>query len=298
MDPDNLYFDLNVRELSSSAKTIFNLVPKNTIPSTISLPSYFKIAGTAKGTTKIVNANLKMTSTLGNAAVRASVDLKRKNQERYNILANLQNLQIGKIIQNKDLGSITGQISVKGQSFDLKQANADLKGDISSVYYNGYTYRNMALDGKINRGAYVINLDSKDPNANLKLFASGVYNENNPTIKVNGTIRKLDLNKLGFYDDQMILAGDLDGDFTSLNPDAPNGYLQLENFAISDTKDVFPVQEVLLTALSTADSNRITLKSQIADVDLKGKYKLTQILAHFKIPLTNIISFKNPGQKP
>ena len=297
MDPDHLYYDLNVRELSSSAKTIFNLVPKNTIPSNISLPSYFKIAGTAKGTTKIVNADLKMTSTLGNAAIRASVDMKRKNQERYNVLANLQNLQIGKIIQNKDLGSITGQISVKGQSFDFKKANADLKGDIASVYYNGYTYRNMALDGKINRGAYVINLDSKDPNANLKLLASGVYNENNPTIKVNGTIRKLDLNKLGFYDDQMILAGNLDGDFTSLNPDAPNGYLHLENFAISDTKDVFPVQEVFLTALSTADSNRITLKSQIADVDLRGKYKLTQIFGSLQQTINQYYQFQKPGTK-
>ncbi len=55
-----------------------------------------------------MNTNLKVTTTLGNAGIRASVDIKRKDQERYDILANLQNLQIGKIIQNKDLGSITG----------------------------------------------------------------------------------------------------------------------------------------------------------------------------------------------
>src|SRR5690606_22148841 len=112
MTPENLAYDLNVRELSSSAKTIFNLVPKNTLPSNISLPSHFKIAGTAKGTTQVVNTNLSLTSTLGNAAVRASVDMRRKNQERYDVLANLQNLQIGQIIQNKDLRGITGQISV------------------------------------------------------------------------------------------------------------------------------------------------------------------------------------------
>src|SRR5690606_8597732 len=111
----------------------------------------------------------------------------------------------------------TGQVSVKGQGFDLNSAIADIKGNIVSVFYNGYTYRNMALAGKINRGAYVLNLDSKDPNANLKLLASGVYRENNPTVKVNGSIRKLDLNKLGFYSDPMILAGNLDADFTSLN---------------------------------------------------------------------------------
>ncbi|MBD8018880.1 translocation/assembly module TamB domain-containing protein [Kaistella pullorum] len=295
MSPENLAYDLNIRDFSSSAKTVFNLVPKNTIPSNISLPSQFKIAGTAKGTTQLLNTNLRLTSTLGNAAVRGSVDMRRKNQERYDVLANLQNLQIGRIIQNKDLQGITGQISVKGQGFEPKSAIADIKGNIGSVYYNGYTYCNMALAGKINRGAYRLNLDSKDPNANLKLLASGVYNEKNPTVKVNGSIQKLDLNKLGFYSDQMILAGNLDADFTSLNPDAPNGFLHLKNFAISDTKDVFPIEEVMLTAVSTADSNRIELLSQVADVELTGKYKLTQIFGSLQQTINQYYEFQKPG---
>jgi hypothetical protein len=41
----------------------------------------------------------------------------------------------------------------------------------------------------------------------MKLAASGVYNEKNPTVKVNGAITKLDLNKLGFYEKPMIVAG-------------------------------------------------------------------------------------------
>lgn len=297
MNPDNLYYDLNVREISSSAKTIFNLVPKNTIPSNIALPSYFKIAGTAKGSTKIVNTNLKLTSTLGNAAIRASVDMTRKNAEKYDVLANLQNLQIGKIIQNKDVGSITGQIAVKGQSFDPNKANADLKGNITSVGYGGYTYQNMSLHGKVNRGAYNINLDSKDPNANLQLVASGVFNEKNPTVKVKGKINKLDLNRLGFYQDPMIVAGEIDGDFTNLDPNFLNGYLRLNNFAISDSKDIFPLQEVYLNAVSTPENNSIEIKSQIADVDLVGKYKLTQIFGSLQQTINQYYQYQKPGTK-
>src|SRR5690606_5594531 len=111
----------------------------------------------------------------------------------------------------------------------------------------------------------------------------------------NGNIQKLDLNKLGFYKDQMILAGELDGDFTSLDPDAPNGYLYLRNFAVSDTKDVFPLQEVALTARSTADSNSISLQSQIADVDLTGKYKLTQIFGSLMQTVNQYYQFQSPG---
>ncbi|UZU00061.1 translocation/assembly module TamB [Chryseobacterium fluminis] len=296
MNPDNLYYDLRITELSSSARTIFNLVPKNTIPSNISLPSNMSIKGTAKGTTKVVNANLNLYSTLGNAAVIAKVDMRRKNHELYDVKANLQGLQIGKIIQNKDIGPISAQIAAKGESFDFKNAKADLKGHVASAVYKGYRYQNMNLTGKINRGAYHIVLNSKDPNANLMLTASGVYDDKNPTVKVNGQIIKLDVNKLGFYAKPMILAGKIDGDFTSIDPDHLNGYLNLKDFAFSDTKEVFPVQELNLKARSTNDSTQIIFNSQVADVELTGKYRLTQIFGSLAQTINQYYQFQKPDK--
>lgn len=296
MNPENLYYDLKIAELSSSARTIFNLVPKNTIPSNISLPSHMSIKGTAKGTTKVVNANLNLYSTLGNAAVVAKVDMRRKNRELYDVKANLQGLQIGKIIQNKEIGAISAQIYAKGESFDFKNANADLRGHVASAVYKGYQYQNMNLTGTIRRGAYHIILNSKDPNANLMLTASGIYNEKNPTVKVNGTVNKLDLNKLGFYKDPMILAGKIDGDFTNLDPDHLNGYLNLKDFAFSDAKEVYPIQEVNLKASSTNDSTNIIFNSQIADVELRGKYKLTQIFGALAQTVNQYYQFQKPAK--
>lgn len=296
MNPDQLYYDLRIAELSSSAKTIFNVFPKNTIPANISLPSHMSIKGTAKGTTKVVNTNLNLYSTLGNASVIANVDMRRKNHELYDVKANLQGLQIGKIIQNKDIGPISAQISAKGESFDFKNAKADLKGHVASAVYKGYRYQNMDLTGKINRGVYNIVLNSKDPNANLFLTASGVYNEKNPTVKINGEVIKLDVNKLGFYEKPMIIAGKIDGDFTSLDPDNLNGYLNLKDFAFSDTKEVYPVQEVNLKASSTNDSTNIVFNSQIVDVELKGKYKLTQIFGSLAQTINQYYQFQKPGK--
>ncbi|MDV3859210.1 cell envelope biogenesis protein AsmA [Elizabethkingia anophelis] len=296
MNPDQLYYDLKIGELSSSDKTIYNLVPKNTIPSNISLPSFFSVKGIAKGTTKNVNTNLNLTSAFGNADVVAHVDMRRKNHKLYDVNANLHNLQIGKIIQNKEVGAITAKIAAKGEGFDPKSAKADIRGYVNSAVYKAYNYRDMDLTGKINHGAYSLALNSKDPNANMKLAASGVYNEKNPTVKVNGTITKLDLNKLGFYEKPMIVAGKLDGDFSNLNPDELNGSLNLQNFAISDTKEVFPLQEVNFKAISTKDSNELNLNSQIADITLTGKYKLTQIFGALQQTINQYYQFQKPGK--
>ncbi len=296
MNPEQLYYDLRIGEFSANAKTIFNLVPKNTIPSNISLPSSFSIKGNAKGTTKIVNTDLNLYSTLGNAAIVANVDMRKKNHELYDVKANLQGIQVGKIIRNKDIGAITAQISAKGESFDFKNANASIKGHVAAATYKGYRYQDMNLTGKINKGAYNFILHSKDPNADLLLTASGMYDEKNPTVKVNGEVIKLDLNKLGFYEKPMILAGKIDGDFTSLDPNNLNGYLNLKNFAFSDTKEVFPVQEVRLNASSTKDSTHIIFNSQIADVELKGKYKLTQIFGALTQTINQYYQFQKPDK--
>ena len=294
-NPENIYYDLNIDEFSSSAKTVYNLVPPNAIPSNITLPSSFTIKGKAKGTTEIINTDLKLNSTLGNAAVLAQLDMSRKNREIYDVKANLRDLQIGNIIQNQDLGAISADISAKGESFDFTRANADLSGEVVYVDYNGYRYRNLDLEGKITHGNYQIELNSKDPNADLNLIASGVYNEENPTLKMSGTITKLDLNQLGFYADPMIIAGNLEADFTNFNPDELNGFLKLQNFAISDTEEVFPVQDLTLNAVSTTDSTKISLRSQIADVDLDGKYKISQIFGSLQQTLNQYYQFQTPG---
>ncbi|WP_412851060.1 translocation/assembly module TamB domain-containing protein [Chryseobacterium sp. PMSZPI] len=297
MNPDQLYYDLRIGEFSSHAKTIFNLVPKNTIPSNIALPSNFSVKGNAKGTTKMVNTDLNLYSTLGNAAIIANIDMRRKNHELYDVKANLQAIQVGKIIQNKDIGPITAQIVAKGQRFDFKNANADIKGHVASAVYKGYRYQNMNLTGKINKGAYHVILDSKDPNANLQLTASGVYDDKKPTVKVNGEVIKLDVNKIGFYEKPMIIAGKIDGDFTSLDPNNLNGYLNLKDFAFSDTKEVYPVQEVHLKASSTKDSTQILFNSQVANLELKGKYKLTQIFGALTQTVNQYYQFQKPDKK-
>lgn len=296
-EPEKLFYDLKIQNLGASAKTIFTLVPKGTIPSNISLPSHFAISGTAKGSTKVVDAKLKLASSLGNALVDAVVDMRAKNAERYDVKANLQNLQIGKIIQNKDLGSVTGKIDAKGQSFYVMKGTANLKGNLQSFGYKGYTYRNVDVNGKLNRGAYNVHVLSKDPNANLNLLASGVMNKNNPTVKVNGSIIKLDLYKLGFYSEPMILAGKLDGEFTNLNPDFLNGYLYVDNFAISDSKEVYPLQSIAINAVSAKDSNSLTVKSQVVDLEMNGRYRLTQIFGSLQNTLNSYYHFQKTAQK-
>ncbi|WP_327983568.1 hypothetical protein [Bergeyella porcorum] len=101
--PERLFYDIKLQNFGASAKTILNITPKGSIPSNISLPSHFAISGTAKGTTQVIDTRLKMISSLGNADVDAFLDLRQKNNEKYDVNANLAQLQIGKSFRIKTL---------------------------------------------------------------------------------------------------------------------------------------------------------------------------------------------------
>ncbi len=296
MNPTKLFYDLNIKNFSTSSKTIYNLVPKNIIPNNIRIPSKLSVKGKAKGTTKLINTQLTINSTLGNAKIDAIVDMLKKDAEKYNVKAEVQHLDVGTLISNKDIGKVTAKLNAIGTSFNPEKMNTKLSGFITSANYNNYTYQNINLDAKINEAAFEAQVLSKDPNANLNLIASGLYKKKLSDVKLNGNINQLDVQKLCFYNEPMIIAGEIAANFADLNPDHLNGLLTLKNFALSNTKDVFPLQEVNLIANSTADSNQLKLTSQVADVDLKGKFKLTQIFGSLTSTINQYYQIQQPDE--
>ena len=297
MDMDRLSYDLNIKNFSTTSKTIYKLLPKNTIPNNIRIPSRLAVKGKAKGTLDNINTQAQLTSTLGNATIDAQVDMRKKNAEKYQIAADVERLDVGTLIGNNQIGKITGTLNAKGQSFDLNQAVAQVSGNIKSAQFNQYNYQNVKLDAKINQGAFDAHVVSNDKNAQLNLVAQGIYKTDLKDVKLSGTVDKIDLNQLGFYDSPLAIAGEIDANFDDLNIDALNGQLYLKNFALADEKGVLPLSEISLIAASTADSNRIQLKSQIADAEMKGKFKITQIASALTQTLNQYYQFQAKGKE-
>lgn len=297
MNPENITFDVEVNEFSTESHTLYKLLPPNSIPSEVSLPNYFNLTGFARGSTENIFTDLDLTSSFGNAQMLANLDMRNKNQEIYRVDAQLQNFDVGKLIQNQEIGVLTAQISAQGQSFDLNRAKADVNGHIQRFEYNDYAYQNIDLSGNIQQSHYEIELKSQDENADMDLLASGIFQENQPTLNLVGDITKLDLNALGFYESPMIFNGEILADFENLNPDDLNGSLSLQNFAFSDTKDVFPIQDLILRAESTQDSTTISLASQILDMEIKGNYNPTEIFTSLLQSLNHYYEFQNMDEQ-
>lgn len=275
-NPDKLWYDIKAKRIATTAKAIKKLAPPNTIPTNIQLPNSFTLSGVAKGTTKQVDSQLKLLTSYGNADIKANVDMRKPNSEKYDIVANFKKLYAGKFIQNSDIGAIDGIVTINGVGFAPNTAKAIIDAKIHSATYQNYTYRTIDIKGNLANSQLNANIASKDENAQLKLLVSTSISDK-PTLKVTGNLTKIDLHKLGFYSTPMQFAGIVDVGFQNIDPDALNGYVYLEEFEVSDERSVFPVSDIRLEAQSDENHNKITLTSQLLDAEIQGKFKLTQI---------------------
>ncbi|MDY3521613.1 translocation/assembly module TamB domain-containing protein [Riemerella anatipestifer] len=294
-NPNLLNYNIAINELKTTKKDIQNLAPRNSIPSNIELPQTISLKGNARGNTFSILSHLNINTSLGNLRLDAYANLKPQNREKYTILADADNIVLGKLLRNKDLGIFSGEIKANGVGFNPKTAQTSINGNIKKFDFKGYRYTGVNLKGSLMTGRLTAHIMSKDPNANLDLKLAGNLNKTS-NIKLNGNIELLNPYKLNLYKEPLAISGKIDSDFSNINPDFLNGYILLENFKITHKDQTLPLQEIKLEALSTPNENKINLKSQVIDASIQGKYKLTQISDVFLKTLNNYYEF-SPASK-
>ena len=276
-DAKNAYFDLAIKNFESTAKDINSFVPANTIPNTIQLPQQMDIQGTFKGKINDFFTNLAINTSYGNAKVKANFDQKRKNQEKYQADAELNNFDVGKLIKNKDIGRISLKAKVNGTGLNPKTANATVDGKIISANYNQYTYRNANLKGKIRNGVFDATVAMKDPNLTFDLATNGSFRDKYPAVKLKLNMDIADLEKLNLHAGPLKLKGQIDADIPTADPDYLNGNINIHHLLVNNGKEQFAIDTIAIVATATAEKNAISVQSPVLDAAVEGKYKLTTL---------------------
>jgi hypothetical protein len=276
-DSNKAYYDLNIKDLQSGSKDLNGILPPETIPNSIQMPSRFSAIGTFKGTITNFNTNVTMESSFGKAKIKGSYDQRRKNYEKYDAVTELNNFDLGKFIKNDSIGKVTLKANIKGTGFDPKTATASLNGTILKAYYNKYTYQNLKFKGNINNGNFNATAFAKDPNLTFDLVSSGSFKDKYPSGKLKLNIDIADLEKLNLHAGPLKIRGVLDANIQSANLDFLNGEVSAHDISIANAKEQFELDSINIIATSTAEKNSLVLKSQFLDTEIIGKYKLTKM---------------------
>ena len=276
-DINKAVFDLNIKDLQSTAKDFSSFLPKGTLPNSIQLPSKFGVKGTFKGTIADFNTNMNLTSSFGSAKIKAKFDQSVKNYEKYDAQTELINFDIGKLIKNDSIGKVTLKADVKGTGFDPKTAVASVNGIVSKAYFNNYTYKNLILKGAIKKGSFNAMVTAKDPNLTFDLVSNGNFKDKYPAAKLKLNVDIADLEKLNLHAGPLKIRGIVEADIQSANLDYLNGSVVAHSVNVINAKDEFAIDSISILAKSTVDKNLLIVKSPFLAAEITGKYKLSKI---------------------
>ena len=278
-DPDKIEANLSIRKLNTTSADILSFAPKNSIPSTITIPKNISASGIIRGGLQKIFTDLQVKTTLGNMAIKGTVaNATEPSKAIYNATISTNALQLGTILQQpENFGKVSANFTAIGKGYDIEKAKADLKGTIISAEIKGYDYKNLQLSASVANQKLVANAGMKDANLDFTLLAKANLGGNMPGFTVTANIDSIKTQPLHLTPDVMIYRGKIVADFPEFNLDALQGKLLITNSVLVMNKQRLQLDSINLVAKNENNQQVFLLTSDFASAELSGKYKLEQL---------------------
>ena len=282
-DPKKLYADLIINTFKTSGSDISSLLPKGTLPANITLPESIAASGKIKGGMNDLSTNLSINSSLGSATINGTFNnINDQNKAEYDLTLHAGNLQLDKLMQNPQLGPLTGDFKINGSGLKPEIANATFSGVIPAVTLDSYNYTNIKVDGSIANKIYKITASVHDPNIDATMNAGGQFAGDFPAIQLKATIDSIKTLPLHLSYGALVYHGDIDGDFSNTDPDNLAGNLIITHSILVNSGQRITLDSLKLIANNNNGTHILDLQSDFINAYIKGKYKLTQLADVFQ----------------
>lgn len=242
-----------------------------------------------KGTLTGHSGSLAAIGTLVTDVGTANIDIDKKGNT-VTASINSGGIDIRKLTQNECFGLITA--NVKGSAVlansGVMPSVINLNGTVNRFDYNGYSYKNIAVNGQYSRDTFSGTASLNDPNGTAQLEGRVNTNAKNPNIDLTAHIRKFDPAALKLTDRWR--GSKLDMDLTAqlnlTNKTNPLGNVMVSGFALTSAEDVFRIDNINMVA----QQNHLLVTGDFGHIDLNGCYDLRSLSAsvlsqlHTKLP--------------
>ncbi|MBC8151307.1 MAG: translocation/assembly module TamB domain-containing protein, partial [Bacteroidetes bacterium] len=278
-DVNRLGMDLTILDATTSRADLNKLVPPGTIPDSVGLPPDFKLVGRVRGDVDNLNLQANLRTGWGNATYNGLLKnfVAGKNQA-YTGAATLTNFDAGKWLKNqKQYGVISANASFDGRGLDVKTMETSFKATVAEATLQGYRYQTISATGNIANGLLTIDADSRDPNARLAINGKVDLNAASPSLNGAAQIGRLDLQKLGFYADPLVLQGNVTANMTSTDPANPIGTITADSATVTLNGKAYPISALYLKADNDGGQKRVAAQLPFAQVALSGQFAYTQL---------------------
>ncbi len=274
---EKAYVDIAIKDFQTTAKDIRILAPASVLPQNIEIPALIRFNGKAKGTQQDIASTFSLKTSLGSIDFDGAFNQRVKNKEKYWANLTVDQLNVGRLIKNDSIGSISLQAKIDGLSFEPTKAQANAWIKLAKAEYNGYTYKDIQLDGHLANGKYAVETQNTDPNLDFDLTASGTWTDQALSLQLLADLKQIDLHQLRLNPEPSTVKGRIEVAMANILPDSLVGTATIQDLNFTAASRSFKLQPIQFVAQAKEAYRKMSLTSQVVDFDMEGDYLLTQL---------------------
>ena len=244
----------------------------------------------------------------GAGNVQTDILLKFSNQ-----LQNLQysghifsnNLQLGEIINNQQVGNIAFDITTTGVKLQNGGLSGMIDGKIIEFDFNKYLYKNLQLVGNYDNRGFEGKATIEEENIKANFEGKiDLTDSKMPIFNFLLNVKDLNLHNLNLYDKypNSILSFNASTNVSGNSLDNLNGFVNLDSIIFTNKDKILNINEITITSSTNEGYKNIVLNSDFVNGHLEGNFSYNTINQTFSNILDKylpaLVSSENVKQKP
>lgn len=238
--------DLKIDKLSTNSVELKKILGFTKLPKEINQLGKINFKGSFFGFLNDFVAEGVLNTDIGTIITDLKIGFgKDPKNAKYSGTIQAVEINLGKFLKSDKVGTLSANLKLNGSGFTLENINSNISGKIQHIDLNRYRYKDIAIDGNLNKKLFDGKLKIDDECIYLDFL--GKVDFDNPKIPVydfQSSIKNADLQALNFTKEKMIISLDGDFDVKGLKIEDMVGNLNVENLVIQNEKGIYQIPTV------------------------------------------------------
>ncbi|WP_245766593.1 translocation/assembly module TamB domain-containing protein [Pustulibacterium marinum] len=302
-DSDKPYkIEGSIENITSNYYQLAGLLPNllgHRLPSNFSRFGQFTIQGKTTIAESYLNTDIKLTTQIGTAISNLSIsNINDIDNASYKGHIILEDFNVSKYTRTESIGKVSLAVDVDGKGFNQKNLNTEVRGKISKLNYNKYTYRNAVIRGRLQNQLFNGYLKSYDKNFQFTFQGLADFSSEENIFAFNTSVGYADLNALNFVKRDSIsqFKGNINIDLSGNDIDNMKGSIKFTKTSYINQNNDYYFDDFAITSKFDQDNVRtIDINSpDIVSGSVEGKFKFNQIIQLVENSIGSIYPNYNP----
>ncbi len=285
---NEIYLNVKSNDLRTTYSELASIIPslRNVTNPDLKALGNIRFKGNFKGFFTDFVTDGTLNTNLGTVATNLHMQFPENSPPFYSGKVVTNNFKLGQFINDNKIGSVSFNGNIHGKGFTAKNVDIIVDGNIRHIEFNNYYYQNISARGnfknKIFKGSGSIN----DPNVKLDAFAGTIdFSRKDPLYNFSADVAKLNLKNLHLTNDNFLLTGKFNLNFSGKNIDDFLGTAKIYNATLFNNDKKLSFDALIVQSSISGGKKYLSVQSSELDANIEGNFKILELPEAFQLLL-------------